>query len=162
MGFDCEAHFPNILSQYLTSPCFLAFLASSKLLKNPSIIVLPFTFICKLFSIPMVYGYGLSLVAADFGLFVILRKLVHAKDWVLITIYWLSPISLIASYWLGYNDIIPVFLLMFAIFLLKNHRLFLSGILLVAAISAKASMVLSLPIFLIYLFNNRKFHEELH
>jgi uridine kinase len=121
--------------------------------------LLPFTLLCKLLAIPLAYGYGLSLIAADFGLLLILRKLLHTKDWVLLAIYWLSPISLIASYCLGYNDIIPVFLLMGAIYLLRGHYLIWSGICLMAAISAKFSMVLSLPFFFIYLFHNRNLRQ---
>jgi len=121
--------------------------------------LLPLTLLCKLLTIPLAYGYGASLITADVGLLLILRKLLNTKDWILLAIYWLSPISLIASYWLGYNDIIPVFLLMSAIYLLREHRLFLSGILLIAAISAKFSMILSLPFFLIYLFHNRNLRQ---
>ncbi|MBT8544353.1 uridine kinase [Polynucleobacter paneuropaeus] len=121
--------------------------------------LLPATFICKLLSLPLAYGYGLSLMAADFGLLVILRKLLNCKDWLLLAIYWLSPISLIASYWLGFNDIIPVFSLMSAVYFLKRHHLLLSGTFLMAAISAKFSMILSFPFFLIYLFNNRNLRQ---
>lgn len=124
--------------------------------------LLPFTVICKALSIPLAYGYGCSLIAADFGLLLILRKLLKTKNWILLVIYWLSPISLIASYCLGYNDIIPVFLLMFAIYLLRGHSLIWSGILLIAAISAKLSMILSLPFFLIYLFHNRNLRQILN
>jgi uridine kinase len=124
--------------------------------------LLPLTLLCKLLAIPLAYGYGLSLIAADFGLLLILRKLLHTKDWVLLAIYWLSPISLIASYYLGYNDIIPVFLLMGAIYLLRGHFLIWSGIFLVAAISAKFSMVLSLPFFFIYLFHNGNLRQILN
>ena len=124
--------------------------------------LLPFTLLCKLLTIPLAYGYGLSLIAADFGLLLILRKLLHTKDWVLLAIYWLSPISLIASYCLGYNDIIPVFLLMSAVYLLRGQYLIWSGICLVAAISAKFSMVLSLPFFLIYLFHNQNLRQILN
>jgi uridine kinase len=124
--------------------------------------LLPFTLLCKLLTIPLAYGYGLSLIAADFGLLLILRKLLHTKDWVLLAIYWLSPISLIASYCLGYNDIIPVFLLMSAVYFLRGHHLMWSGICLVAAISAKFSMVLSLPFFLIYLFHNQNLRQILN
>jgi uridine kinase len=124
--------------------------------------LMPFTLVCKLLSISLAYGYGASLIAADFGLLLILRKLLNTKDWILLAIYWLSPISLIASYWLGYNDIIPVFLLMSAIYLLRGQRLLFSGIVLVAAISAKLSMILSLPFFLIYLVNNRNLRQILN
>jgi uridine kinase len=121
--------------------------------------LLPFSLLCKLLSIPLAYGYGLSLVAADFGLLLILRKLLRTKDWVLLAIYWLSPISLIASYCLGYNDIIPVFLLMSAVYFLRGYYLFLSGICLAAAISAKLSMVLGLPFFFIYLLHNNNLRQ---
>lgn len=123
--------------------------------------LLPFSLLCKLLSIPLVYGHGLSLIAADFGLLLILRKLLKTKDWVLLAIYWLSPISLIASYCLGYNDIIPVFLLMSAVYFLRGYYLPLSGICLAAAISAKLSMVLGLPFFLIYLFHNGNLRQIL-
>jgi len=123
--------------------------------------LLPFSLLCKLLSIPLAFGYGLSLIAADFGLLLILRKLLKTKDWVLLAIYWLSPISLIASYCLGYNDIIPVFLLMSAVYLLREHKLLLSGVFLAAAISAKLSMALGLAFFLIYLFHNGNLRQIL-
>ncbi len=124
--------------------------------------LLPFSLLCKLFSLPLAFGYGLSLVVADFGLLVILRKLLKTKDVFLLAIYWLSPISLIASYFLGYNDIIPVFLLMSAIYFMRDHHLFVSGVILVAAISAKLSMILSLPFFLIYFFHNGNLRQIFH
>ncbi|QKM64035.1 uridine kinase [Polynucleobacter tropicus] len=123
--------------------------------------LLPFSLLCKLLSIPLVYGYGLSLIAADFGLLLILRKLLKTKDWVLLATYWLSPISLIASYCLGYNDIIPIFLLMSAVYFLREHKPLLSGVFLAAAISAKLSMALGLPFFLIYLFHNGNLRQIL-
>lgn len=121
--------------------------------------LIPLSLLCKILSIPLIYGYGFSLIAADIGLLLILRQLVNTKNWVLLSIYWLSPISLIASYWLGYNDIIPIFLLMIAVYLLRSHELFWSGAFLVAAISAKLSMILGLPFFLIYLFHNRNLRQ---
>ena len=123
--------------------------------------LLPLSLVCKFLSIPLAYGYGLSLVVADFGLLLILRRLLKTKDWILLLIYWLSPISLIASYCLGYNDIVPVFILMSAIYFLKDHRLILCGVLTVAAISTKLSMILSLPFFLIYLFHNGNLRQIL-
>ena len=125
------------------------------------IFLIPFTTFCKLLTLPLAYGYGFSLIVADFGLLIILRTLLQTKNWILLSIYWLSPISLIASYCLGYNDIIPVFILMSAIYLLSKHRLIWSGILLSTALSAKLSMVLSLPFFLIYLLHNNNLRKSL-
>ena len=121
--------------------------------------LLPATTLCKWLFIPPAFGYGLSLIVADFGLLVILRRLLNTKDWLLLAIYWLSPISLIASYCLGYNDIIPIFLLMSAVYLLKSQQILWSGIFLMAAVSAKLSMILSLPFFFIYLFHNRNLRQ---
>jgi len=123
--------------------------------------LLPMSLLCKAISLPIVYGYGFSLVIADFGLLLLLRRLLVAKETTLLLLYWLSPIGLIASYLLGYNDIVPVFLLVGAIYCVKERRLWLSGVLLLAAISAKLSMVLSLPFFLIYLFHNRGLRQIL-
>ena len=122
---------------------------------------LPLTALCKLTGISFIYGYGIALIAADFGLLILLKNLLKTKNWILLSIYWLSPISLIASYCLGFNDIVPVFLLFSAIYLLKQQKLLLAGLILIAAISAKLSMLLSLPFFLIYLFHNRSLRQIL-
>ncbi len=54
--------------------------------------LLPLSLFCKVLSIPMAYGYGLSLIVADMGLLSILRKLFNTKDWVLMAVYWLPPL----------------------------------------------------------------------
>lgn len=125
------------------------------------IFFLPLIVFCKLSAISFNYGYGIALISADFGLLIILRNLLKTKNWILLSIYWLSPISLIASYCLGFNDIVPVFLLFSAIYLLQRQKLLLAGVMLIAAISAKLSMLLSLPFFLIYLFHNRSLRQIL-
>lgn len=123
---------------------------------------LPAIVLCKMLVIPIAFGYGFSLIMADLGLLIILRKLLNIKDSKLLIFYWLSPISLIASYCLGYNDLVPVFLLMSAVYCLKDHRAILSGFFVVTAISAKFSMILSLPFFFIYLFNNHNLRQILN
>ena len=122
---------------------------------------LPLTLVCKFTGVSFVYGYGMTLILADFGLLILLKNLLKTKDWILLSIYWLSPISLIATYYLGFNDIVPVFLLFSSIYLLKRKRLLLSGLILISAISAKLSMLISLPFFLIYLFHNRSLRQIL-
>lgn len=122
---------------------------------------LPLTALCKLTGISFVYGYGITLIVADFGLLILLKNFLKTKNWILLSIYWLSPISLIASYCLGFNDIVPVFLLFSAIYFLQQQKLLLAGLILITAISAKLSMLISLPFFLIYLFNNRSLRQIL-
>ena len=121
---------------------------------------LPLTLVAKLFGMSVFYGYGLTLLAADFGLLLVLRELIPERDRLLLAVYWLSPIVLFASYGLGLNDVIPVFLLTLSLYFLKRLRLTLSGVLFIAAISAKLSMVLGLPFVLMYLFHNRALRQR--
>jgi uridine kinase len=120
---------------------------------------LPLSLLAKLLGIPMLYAYGLTIFAADFGLLLVLRHLIPNRDRLLLAVYWLSPIVLLASYVFGMNDLIPVLLLALAFYFTKQIKLKFAGIALLAAISAKLSMVLALPFFLIYLFNNRSMRQ---
>ena len=120
---------------------------------------LPLSLLAKLLGIPMLYAYGLTIFAADFGLLKVLRHLIPGRDRLLLSAYWLSPIVLLASYVFGLNDLIPVLFLVLAFYFTKQIKLRFAGIALLAAISAKLSMVLALPFFLIYLFNNRPMRQ---
>jgi uridine kinase len=122
---------------------------------------MPIALLCNFINLPLLYGYGASLLIADAALLLLLKKLLGVQNKLLLIFYWLSPISLIASYCLGYNDIVPIAILTGSIVLLNRQYLFLSSMLLIGAISAKLSMVLSLPFFLIYLFHNRSLRQIL-
>lgn len=122
---------------------------------------LPLTLLCKLLDVPVLFGYGFTLVGADLGMLMLLRKMLPGRDRLLLLIYWLSPIVLLATYGFGLNDLIPVLLLGMALYLIRQLRLFPAGVLCGAAISAKLSMVLAVPFFLIYLIHNRAMRQLL-
>lgn len=123
-----------------------------------AIFLLP-TLVCKLMGLSLVYGYGLTLLAADFGIFLILRQLVANRQKIILITYWLSPIVIAACYFLGFNDVIPAFFLVLSLYFLKDFRLSLSGFVLITSISAKFSMVLAFPFFAIYLLHNRSLRQ---
>lgn len=125
------------------------------------LLFLPLTLICKIIGIPLAYGYGATLLAADIAVLLLLRKMLPGKDHLLLAVYWLSPIVIVASYLLGFNDLVPVMLLVVSLYYVKQARLFLAGLACVAAISAKLSMLLALPFFLIYLLHNHTFRQFL-
>jgi hypothetical protein len=52
------------------------------------IFLLPFALLCKLLSVSLIYGYGLGLIVADFGLLLILRKLLASQYFVIRFIDW--------------------------------------------------------------------------
>ena len=76
---------------------------------------LPIALAAKLVSAPLQYGYGLTLLVADFCLLIGLHHLLPGRQRLLLAVYWLSPIVILASYALGLNDLIPAFLLIFSI-----------------------------------------------
>jgi len=122
---------------------------------------LPLAFLCKVFGLPLLYGYGATLFVADFSLLLLLRRMIPGQDYLLLATYWLSPIVIVASYLLGFNDLIPVLFLVLALWFAKSSKLLLSGLACVAAISAKLSMLLALPFFLVYLLRNRALRKFL-
>ena len=122
---------------------------------------LPLTLVQNLIGFPPMYGYMFTLLVMDFALLFLLRQLVPGRPGLLLVAYWLSPIVILASYGLGLNDLIPVLLLTLALYFTRKLQLKFAGIACIAAISAKFSMVLALPFFLVYLFNNRALRQLL-
>jgi uridine kinase len=117
---------------------------------------LPLTLIGKLFSISSVLTYGFTLFLIDIFLTITLFKLFANRELEILYLYWLSPIVFIGTYIFGLNDLVPIFFLVLSLFLLKNLYFASSGFILMAAISAKISILISLPVFLIYFINNSR------
>ncbi len=124
-------------------------------------ILLPITSLFYLLNIDSSFAYFLTLFLADILLCLVLLILIPNKTSLVFKTYWLSPIIIIASYALGLNDLIPVLLLLFAVLFLKYKRFILSSSMLVFAISAKLSMLIALPFFVIYILNNRSHRHHL-
>lgn len=122
---------------------------------------LPLTWLMKLAGLPLLYGYGFTILAADLTLLAVLKRMLPGRVRLLLTVYWLSPIVILASYGLGLNDLIPVLLLTWSLYFTRRLQLKIAGAVCFAAISAKLSMILTLPFFLIYLFNNRSLRQLL-
>lgn len=122
---------------------------------------LPMTLVAKLVGLQLLYAHQLTILVADFCLLLTLRQLLPDRQRLLLLAYWLSPIVILASYGLGLNDLIPALLLSLSMVFVRQIQLKLAGALLAAAISAKLSMVVALPFFAIYLFNNRALRKRL-
>ena len=121
---------------------------------------LPLGIIFQFSNLPLPHAYGLTLLIADCIFLAIFYKLLPKNKRLLAFIlYWFSPIVILASYFLGNNDLVPICLLIVSIFFIKNIKFFWAGLFCVAAISAKLSMLLALPIILIYLFNNKPIRQ---
>jgi uridine kinase len=121
---------------------------------------LPLTFVANLTHLPTAVAYGSTLVVADIALLFTLRALFDVKDRVLLSLYWLSPVIVFAVYFLGANDLVPVALLSGALLALRGRRNGLAGMICGAAVSAKLSMLLALPLIAIYLYRNKSMRRH--
>lgn len=122
---------------------------------------IPMTLISKIIGFPLQYGYELTILFADLILLYILSRFFTEKMRLILIVYWLSPIIVFANYGLGLNDIIPALLLTLSLLLIRNIELKKAGFFFAAAISAKLSMVIALPFFAIYLYNNKALRQHL-
>ena len=125
------------------------------------LVFLPLSLLSKLVGVPLIYGYFTTLLTVDILFLFVLRQFFPGRDRLMLFAYWLSPIVIISSYGLGYNDLVPALLLTVSLNYTRKIQLIKAAIFCMAAISAKLSMVLALPFFLIYLLNNRTKRQEL-
>ena len=116
---------------------------------------LPLTLVSRLVGMPIYIGYGLTLLVADLAVLAILLTLLPERRRIVLLAYWWSPIVLVATYWLGFNDVLPIALLCLALLFTRRMRMLPAGLLCGAAVSAKLSMVLAIPFFAIYLLRNK-------
>ena len=122
---------------------------------------LPLAFVCHLVGVDLHWGYSLTLLVCDVALLLVLKSLLNTSFRFLTPLYWLSPIVLYATYWLGLNDLIPILLLCLALLQFRRLRVGQAGVLCAAAVSAKLSMVLAIPLIVIYIWHNRSLHKFL-
>jgi uridine kinase len=123
---------------------------------------LPLTIIAKLLHLSPILAYAVTLLICDVLMLLTLQRLLPNRSSLLLATYWLSPIVIVSGYVLGLNDVIPVLLLSLSIYFIRNHQPLRTGALCAAAISAKLSMVVALPFFLIYFYNNRPLQQYLN
>lgn len=105
-------------------------------------------------------AYQGTLLLFDVGLLVISAALSRNAVSKAVNFYWVSPITLISIYVLGFNDVIPVFFLMASVLLLRKGKFWIAGLVLAFALSIKLSMVLALPVFAILFIRNRNIRAK--
>ncbi len=119
---------------------------------------LPLSVLVSLLGLSMAGAYGITLLLIDIALLRTLRLLTEVSDTLLLALYWLSPIILFATYWLGLNDSLPILLLMLGLVGLRDAAPRRAAVCVALAVSAKLSMILAVPFLLIYLYHNKRLH----
>lgn len=119
---------------------------------------LPLAALASMLGLPIAVGYGTTLLLADVALLYALRRLSDIAGGMLLALYWMSPIILFATYWLGLNDLLPILLLMLGLAALRDAAPRRAAAYVALAVSAKLSMILAVPFLLVYLFHNKRLH----
>tara|TARA_Y100000741_G_scaffold365181_1_gene360130 strand:+ start:39095 stop:41143 length:2049 start_codon:yes stop_codon:yes gene_type:complete len=123
------------------------------------IIFLPATILSGISSYDFVVFYGLTLLIIDFIFLILLQIIFENENKEVLIFYWCSPIIIFSNYIFGLNDIVPILLLTFSIVFAKKLKFFYAGVFLVLAISAKLSMIIAFPFYLIYFLRNKSIRQ---
>ena len=81
---------------------------------------IPIYSIFKIINIKTSFSYFITLLGFDLFLFWIIKLMIPNRDKLLLFSYWLSPIIIIPTYFLGLNDIIPALFLLLSIYHIRN------------------------------------------
>ena len=126
------------------------------------LIFLPFFGLQTLLGISGSWFYFATIFAVELLMMVILRLLAIDKSGnFVVLLFWLSPIALVPAYAYGFNDIIPAAFMVGSVYAVRQNWWALAGLLLAVAVSAKLSMIVAVPIFLLYFLNKASVREAL-
>jgi uridine kinase len=124
------------------------------------LIFLPLMLFTKFVALSDLLAYQSTLLIIDISLLFAIYRLFPSRPILLLASYWLSPIIIFSTYGLGLNDLIPVLFLFLSLIHIERMQLTRAGFLLIAAISAKLSMLVTFPFFLIYLLSRQSLRQH--
>ena len=119
------------------------------------LVFIPAFKIFSILGIPFILAYNFTLLAFDLAILLVLQKLFKNAGNLLLLVYWLSIITVVATYFYGFNDLIPLYFLIMAVYFARELKFKSSGVFCALAISAKLSMITALPFFFIWLLRNK-------
>lgn len=124
-------------------------------------LTIPLSFIGLQFFLPTFFLFkalaSLSFIGTAFFIGKILRKTSPVNELLGTAFFALNPLAVIESVVSSHNEIVMIFLAMWAVYLLMNKKYIRSFILLVLSIGVKFTSVFILPVFLlIYVLEKRK------
>ena len=102
-----------------------------------------------------VFIYRLPIIFADIVIFLILVRWLKGKEDKVLKYYWCSPILFYISYMHGQLDALPIMFLFIFLYFLFKEKFYRAFIFLGMAISAKAGILIAIPLALVYLILKR-------
>ena len=109
--------------------------------------------LASLINIPSEVAYYLVLMIAEVAVLTLLVISQKRNRTSILLLFWLSPVALLVSYIYGLNDILPIAFVFGSLFALHQQSWRLGGALLALGISVKLTMLVALPIFILYFVN---------
>tara|TARA_Y100001968_G_scaffold333900_1_gene400771 strand:- start:1715 stop:3772 length:2058 start_codon:yes stop_codon:yes gene_type:complete len=108
------------------------------------------------------YGFNLTALIFDYLTLILLALIIQKFSTTLLLLtYWCSPFLIYITYFYGQLDIVPISILFCSICMLSWNRWRISALLISLSISCKFSMLIALPLILIYIYKRRGFQSEL-
>jgi uridine kinase len=114
----------------------------------------PFFLLAKWLNFDLSLAYFATLFVFDVVLLFFLLKLFNKHQTLTLILYWLSPVVLFATYYQGFNDLIPTSLMLLSFGCIKKQHFKLAGAFIALAVAAKLSIILVLPLFILYFYSN--------
>ncbi len=102
------------------------------------------------FFLPNIPTYKILIFIADFIILLVFLSWFRTYIKRVLVLYWLSPVILYGSYYLGYIDIIAIMFIFVSLFLLFKDKIIWSFIVFSIAGCIKIPILLLLPFFMIY------------
>ncbi|HAS73543.1 MAG TPA: hypothetical protein DCS67_05310, partial [Clostridiales bacterium UBA8960] len=98
--------------------------------------------------------FCIPILAADLGCFWIVDKMFPNKRFKVLYFYFLSPVVVYASYYLGHLDLIAVFFMLVSLYYLQKRNFNYMAISLALGFSVKIPMLFAIPLAIVYLYRN--------
>lgn len=106
------------------------------------------------------FALRVTILVADIFIFYVLIRWLKTREEKVLNYYWASPILFYINYFHGQLDVIPIAALFVSLVLMFRGKLLLSAIAIGAAIAAKTSILLALPLTALYVWKNKSSLKE--
>ena len=157
--FTGYIHFIDLAIQNPTSPWQAWFVMNGADSVFPYGVIMlylffPFFTLAKWFNFDLSMAYFATLFVFDLILLFLLVRIFKKHQTHTLILYWLSPVVLFASYYQGFNDLVPTSLMLFSFAYIKKQNFKIAGAFIAFAIATKLSIVLVLPLLVLYFYSN--------
>lgn len=98
--------------------------------------------------------YILPLIAADLGCLFMFNRMFPNKNFKTLYFYFLSPVVVYATFYLGHLDLIALFFMLLSLYYLQKRKYLWMAMSLGLGFSVKIPMMFALPLAIVYLYRN--------